>query len=122
MDEKYLQALYQQGQAGFDLGTYDEFKANITSDANFRKAFYDSAQDLDLGEYSAFETQIGAKKKIRTFLPPSLQRPTRSRSSLLSKLETGLERMLALAGLVLSTKRNYSRRILFKGLINLKRT
>ena len=67
MDEKYLQALYQQGQAGFDLGTYDEFKANITSDANFRKAFYDSAQDLDLGEYSAFETQIGAKKKYGRF-------------------------------------------------------
>lgn len=61
MDDKYLEALYNQLSSTHDFGNLDSFKQQM-NDPGFRKALYaDAGNSLDLGSYDAFEGAI--KKK-----------------------------------------------------------
>ena len=65
MDEKQLQALFNEMKSKLELGDFATFKSQIGSDEKFRKAFYNEASvDLDLGDFNAFNESF--KKKVST--------------------------------------------------------
>lgn len=65
MDEKQLQALFNEMKSKLELGDFATFKSQIGSDEKFRKAFYNEASlDLDLGDFNVFNESF--KKKVST--------------------------------------------------------
>ncbi len=56
MDEKQLQALFNEMKSKLELGDFATFKNQIGSDEKFRKAFYtEASNNLELGDFNAFE-------------------------------------------------------------------
>jgi hypothetical protein len=72
MDEKQLKALYDSMSSKLELGEYNIFKNQISTDDKFRRAFYDEASsELELGDFNIFESSF--KKKDGTSLSQTSQ-------------------------------------------------
>lgn len=75
MDEKQLLALFDSLSPRMDLGDFKTFKNNLSSDANYRSAFFQEAsKDHELGDFKAFESSF--KKKVGS--TPSQTSPSQS--------------------------------------------
>ena len=61
MDEKYIQDLYDHLGGQQKFGKFDDFKELISSDSSYRKTFYDSFGEKQLGAYDDFDSLV--KKK-----------------------------------------------------------
>ena len=81
MDEKQLKALWESMSATHELGDFDTFKKNISSDSNFRKGFWEqAAPQYEIGDYKTFDESF--KKKVPFLQPsPSLATPSLSQLS-----------------------------------------
>ena len=69
MHEEELKRLWEALTPHFDLGSYDDFAANMQTTEN-RKAFYDWAvsYEVDLGPYDDYEYALKKKNYLEKFL------------------------------------------------------
>ena len=99
MNEKYIQALYNNlgGQSKF--GGYDDFKTLISTNKDYRKTFYDTFGESTLGGFDDFQYLVKKKEvgvptqedflsqELSSFSKTLLSKPPKQKSPLTSKEE-----------------------------------
>jgi hypothetical protein len=67
MDDKQLQAIFNEMSAKLELGDFNMFKNQMSADPKFRKAFFtEASKDLELGDYNTFDSSFKKKDGTKT--------------------------------------------------------